>query len=83
MRMSKLIREPVTVNLNTLVKVSLTTKGKLVYLKHLETFDEPLEVDKPLTIELWRLMNIFGANLFNGGAELLVDNEVFIFGNGQ
>lgn len=55
-------------NMNELVYVKLTERGKKVYLKHYSDYNDPkikpkfVDLDKKLGIQLWELMIIFGGD---------------------
>jgi len=83
------------VNMNTLVKVELTYDGLLIMMrKHTELnklieknggkkIPFPYKEDKEgyITIELWKLFEIFGAYLYNGSDAPFEGNEIIIAGD--
>ena len=86
-------KEYKTFNINEIVKVKLTQKGKLVYLEHqIETqkrFDrDRIKIDVPLNVEvdsegfssfqLWRFMEIFGSHMYCGGEPIIEECILYL-----
>ena len=74
-------KEYKTFNINEIIKVKLTQKGKLIYLEHQiemqKRFNrDGIKIEVPLNIEvdsegfssfqLWRFMEIFGSHMYCG-----------------
>ena len=54
------------ININQLVRVTLTNEGKAIYGQHYRQYGQyPIPPDV-LETELWDIMNIFGKYLHNG-----------------
>ena len=79
-------KEYKTFNINDIIKVKLTQKGKLVYLEHQieiqKRFNrDKIKIDVPLNIEvdnegfssfqLWRFMEIFGSHMYCGAEPII------------
>ena len=79
-------KEYKTFNINEIVKVKLTQKGKLVYLEHQieiqKRFNrDRIKIDVPLNVEvdsegfssfqLWRFMEIFGSHMYCGAEPVI------------
>ena len=83
-------KEYKTFNINEIVKVKLTQKGKLIYLEHQiemqKRFNrDGIKIEVPLNIEvdsegfssfqLWRFMEIFGSHMYCG-AEPIIEGPI-------
>ena len=83
-------KEHKTFNINEIIKVKLTQKGKLIYLEYQieiqKRFDrDGIKIEVPLNIEvdsegfssfqLWRFMEIFGSHMYCG-AEPVIEGPI-------
>ena len=83
-------KEYKTFNINDIIKVKLTQKGKLIYLEYQieiqKRFDrDGIKIEVPLNIEvdsegfssfqLWRFMEIFGSHMYCG-AEPVIEGPI-------
>ena len=83
-------KEHQTFNINEIIKVKLTQKGKLIYLEYQieiqKRFDrDGIKIEVPLNIEvdsegfssfqLWRFMEIFGSHMYCG-AEPVIEGPI-------
>ena len=83
-------KEYKTFNINEIIKVKLTQKGKLIYLEYQieiqKRFDrDGIKIEVPLNIEvdsegfssfqLWRFMEIFGNHMYCG-AEPVIEGPI-------
>ena len=83
-------KEYKTFNINDIIKVKLTQKGKLIYLEYQieiqKRFDrDGIKIEVPLNIEvdsegfssfqLWRFMEIFGSRMYCG-AERVIEGPI-------
>ena len=79
-------KEYKTFNINEIVKVKLTQKGKLVYLEHQieiqKRFNrDRIKIDVPLDVkvdsegfskfQLWEFMKIFGSHMYCGAEPII------------
>ena len=83
-------KEYKTFNINEIIKVKLTQKGKLIYLEHQIEIQKKfnrdgIKIDVPLSIEvdsegfssfqLWKFMEIFGSHMYCG-AEPVIEGPI-------
>ena len=83
-------KEYKTFNINEIVKVKLTQKGKIIYLEYQieiqKRFNrDGIKIDVPLNVEvnnegfssfqLWRFMEIFGSHMYCG-AEPVIEGPI-------
>ena len=83
-------KEYKTFNINEIIKVKLTQKGKLIYLEHQIEIQKKfnrdgIKIDVPLSIEvdsegfssfqLWKFMEIFGSHMYCG-AEPVIEGHI-------
>lgn len=64
-------------NINNIASVTLTEKGKVIYLSKRYT-DRPLKGGKVLKTELWYIMNIFGEYVHMGADPVFENNIIDI-----
>lgn len=69
----------IAININDIVKVKLTEKGKCVYKYHVglySSFDKSKE--GILETELWDIANIFSTMFYVGAEPMFENNEILI-----
>ena len=86
-------KEYKTFNINEIVKVKLTQKGKLIYLEHQieiqKRFNrDRIKIDVPLNVEidsegfsslqLWRFMEIFGSHMYCGAEPIIEECILYL-----
>ena len=86
-------KEYKTFNINEIVKVKLTQKGKLIYLEHQieiqKRFNrDKIKIDVPLNAEvdsegfssfqLWRFMEIFGSHMYCGAEPIIEECILYL-----
>lgn len=64
-------------NINEKVRVALTEAGEGILVKSGEARFRPVHTGYR-TFQLWELAHIFGEEMYNGGPNLFVDNELII-----
>ena len=72
-------------NINDIVKVKLTEKGRKIYTEYYTRYSVggvskiiKLDADGFFHTELWDIMNIFGSHLYMGAEPMFENNEIFI-----
>jgi len=71
----------VRLNINETVKVRLTKEGEKLLEQSKEEGFHPLQVmdcEYYREFQLWDLAHIFGPEMYNGGPQLFVDNNLII-----
>lgn len=61
-------------NINKNVTVVLTEDGKSILKK---AYGDLYDVDKPVEIQLWTLMSVFGPHMHNGAVSFFENNRIF------
>ena len=67
-------------NLNDIVRVKLTEKGRHIYKEFYKDHPSLIKIDNDNCIEteLWSIMQIFGGHLYMGSKPLFDKNEIIL-----